>query len=356
MDKIGLDMKNLRYFLLFIICTVLVSADLDAMKRQRDEDTIALACMNLDETVEVPKSVVKYSTQLSAYCKKSPQSTSYFMMIDVVDQKVLQATIDCLKIIGSENDVENGLMNCIDDFVEKQSSANKKEVIKSFVEVGRELEIEHLLSAFKQYPAYKNKKILDQRNQRLNEILDQYNQQLDTVTQQAKIAFEKIENKKNSAIIIDIDDTALSRATSPGVVVVNNVKTVFPYFPALNQVRVLYKDLVSMGFKIFFLTARMDKTSQNLSFFDCYEATVCNLQKEDYSTFEQVICAPLATRNKICHKANGDANVEVDLLAEWKESERNKIAEKFTIAGTIDDTEENLRGKNVGYPVLIPRL
>lgn len=89
---------------------------------------------------------------------------------------------------------------------------------------------------------------------------------------------------------------------------------------------------------------------------DHYEATVQNLKNEGYDVFEQVICVPYDARSQMQKQANGDNELFVKLHAQWKESERNKIAEKFKIVGTLDDIEKNLQGENVGHAILIPKF
>ena len=333
-------MKIVRYFFLFLTFA-LASSSIDAMKRRRDVGIIKLRCNHLAESIEVSETIVMHSVILSDLIKKSPLASCYPISVDVFDQGTLEAIVDCLKIIDAGQEVESSLLDYMYDFFAKRGPQERINLVNA----EKNLKIQPLLDCFNVFPTYARKKATDLSNRKL-----------DSVIQKAEDVFVAIEDKKNSAIVIDVDDTALSRIKSLGKITVNGTLTCILYFPALNKVRDLYKQIVDWGFKIFFLTARVEKTSADLTFCDSYEATVKNLKDEGYDVFEQVICVPYEACEQMRQQAKDDMEVVVDLLAQWKESERNKIAEKFTIAGTLDDTEKNLRGKNVGHPVLIPRF
>ncbi len=331
-------MKIIRYFFLFLTFT-LASTSIHAMKRQRDVGIIKLKCGHLTESIEVSEEVVKHSALLRSLFTESPFSLLY--SVEVADQRTLQAIVDCLKIIDAGQEIESSLLDYVYDLATKYTAQERINLFQA----AKNLEIKELLNCFEAFPNYARKK-----------VTDRVNQQLDIVIKKAEDVFVAIEDKKNSAIIIDVDDTALSRVKSLDKIEVNGSLTPVLYFPALTQVRDLYKRMVAIDFKIFFLTARVEKTSPDLTYCDSYEATVKNLQEEGYDVFEQVICVPYEARKQMREQAKDDDDLFVDLHAQWKEDERNKIAEKFTIAGTLDDVEENLQGKNVGHAVLIPRL
>ncbi len=338
-------MKIVHYFFLFLPFITLVNTNLDGMECQYDEEKITLRCIDLEEVIEIPKSIIKHSAKLSAHIKKFPFTSFYPIPVEISNQKILLEVIDCLKIIDSEDDVVNRLMNYIDVVI-------RGDDLKKLYDASCTLEIQKLRIIIEElYKSVEARRALQTSAYKL--ILDNHNKQLDDVIQQAKAVFEKIENKENSAIIIDVDDTALNRAQLRGKVVLNNISTRFPYLLAFDQVLILYKELIAMRFKMFFLTARTDTVSLP---YDCYDATVKNLKDEGYDFFEQVICVSCETREKIKEQAHGDDDLLIELFAQWKESERNKIAATYTIAGTLDDTDKNLQGENVGHAVLIPRL
>jgi hypothetical protein len=335
-------MKIVRFLAFFsCLCIVLANTSVDAMKRLRETEIIQLRCKHLDEFIEVSQSILKHSSLLNNLLIKSAQAVRNAIPVDVSDQGILQAIVDCLTIIESGKDVENSLLAYLFDISKKYTPEDRKNLNIA----GNNLGITKLCESFKNYPAYVRKKMNDSQNQKL-----------DFIIQKALAVFEKVEDKKNAAIVIDIDDCALSRLHKLGAIEVNDVVTTIPHLQAIEKVRDCYKKIVTMGFKIFFLTARQEKTSFDLAWSDCYEATVKNLKIEGYDLFEKVICVPVEKREQMMKEADGDNDLFVDLHAKWKEAERNKIAEKFTIAGTLDDTPENLQGDNVGHAVLIPRF
>jgi len=343
-------MEIVRYFLLPLTLIVMSSIQLDAMKRLRElHETIQLKCCPLDEStivsdepiIVLPR-IIKHSTFLSEYFQAHDSHASFYPIpVPVADHETLENVVACLRIIDYSDDVEKELLGYMHNLVVNYAPQARINLFKS----AQKLEIQKLLDCIEAYPAYAADKALISLNQRINPII-----------QKAKAVFEKIIDKTDAAIIIDVDDTALSRIKRLGMVKLNGVLTAIPYLPALATVRELYKQLVEMGFKIFFLTARTEKLSEEATFFDVYDPTVQNLKDEGYDIFEQVICVPYETYLQMKEQANGDDALFVDLHARWKESERNKIAERFTIAGTLDDTKANLQGENVGHAVLIPSL
>lgn len=332
-------MKIIPYFFFVLSVAVLINTPTDAMKRVRPTATTKLRCSHLpeSESIEVPERLIKHSGWLYSCFMKLPFASEY--LVKVADQLTLCAIVDCLKIIDAGQEVENKLLSYLYDFVVKYT---EESALDNLLNAVKYLKIQSLDACFYKFPNY-----YAQRN---------INERLNVIIQEAKDIFAAIEDKEHSAIIIDIDDTALSRVTSSDKIIVNGIVTNFPYFPALKQVRDLYKQIVDLGFKVFFLTARVEKSSPNLDVCDAHQATVQNLKEEGYDVFEQVICVPYEARQQMRKDSKGDDDLFVDLHAQWKESERNKIAEKFAVVGTLDDIKENLQGKNVGHAVLIPRF
>ncbi len=332
-------MKIVRYSPLSLTLIALASMHLAAMEQKQDATKmIELRCWHLDESITVPAHIIKHSITLSDYFEKSIFVSFYPIPVDVFDQKTLQGVVDCLKIIDSETDVKNSLLDYM------LIKYTPEERINLF-DASESLKILLLMDVSENFPDY-----CEQKASELRDAL------LEVLIEDAEKVFEKIEDKANSAIIFDVDDTALRCIKSPGMVHVNGIRTCFPYYPALEKVLTHYKKVGTMGFKIFFLTARVEKILSGLILLDHYEATVQNLKNEGYDVFEQVICVPYDARSQMQKQANGDNELFVKLHAQWKESERNKIAEKFKIVGTLDDIEKNLQGENVGHAILIPKF
>lgn len=310
----------------------------DASKHIKVERVISLAWLDSDEHIEISEKIAKHSSHLEAMLNQSCDTS--VLLQTKFSQKTIHAIHDCLKIIDSGNDVENLLIARIHEYV----LGNK---LQNLVNAGHWLGIQQFLDALGPFKVYV------------------YNQRLNAVIQKAKAYFDKIENKEQCAIVIDVDDTALYR---------HNCQ-------AIQQVKNLYDFVVSAGFKIFFLTTRPDKSSLDQSVLDGYEKTVKDLENAGYDTYEQVICIPRDKFVELQAQAREDAklfidkykddlnaknqepdvlssSLFVDSLGQWKKAERIKIAQEFTIAGTLDDVPENLLGEDdcLGLRVLIPRL
>lgn len=305
-----LFMKTAHYFLLFFIIAALTNTHLNAM-----EETIELICYQGDNPIKVPIRIVQHSLTLKSKLEKDSLSLVHSTPFVVSDQVTLQRIVDCLNIIDSEKDVECRLLDYMRDI------ATPQERTKLF-DAAEILKIQKFVEVTEVYT-----------NSVLKNLSDHHEQGLDKVLKRAKAVFTKVKDKANSAIIIDVDDTALSLTKSLGNIIVNGVWRGAVYFPAHDKVRDLYKYVVKLGFKIFFLTARVEKTSPDVTYLDRYEATIFNLKNEGYTVFERVICVPYETRAQIKKQADGDNTVFNSLIAQWKESERNKIAEQFRVVG-----------------------
>jgi len=337
-----LRMKILSSFLLLVIlASVSLTAmelNLDAMEQKPDKETVWFTCLD-EDLVEVPVKIVKHSVGLSRRIEMSEYNLPF-------KHSIVCAVVDCLRIIDSKCDVENHLCDYIHNFMTTSTVQERRDLFFT----GYNLNILPLCSSWDRVnDRMKKERIKKQK-------FDQTMQKLDDVLQKAKAVFERIEDKENSAIIFDVDDTALNAEKALDTVKVNGINTWISYYPALEKTRDFYKQVVAMGFKIFFLTARTEKLSEESTSFDVYDATVQNLKDEGYDIFEQVICIPYEERLQMENQKKSNGVNLCALCALWKESERNKIAQRFTIAGTLDDTKANLQGENVGHAVLIPSL
>jgi len=328
-------MKILSSFLLLVILARVNLTAMEPNPEVTEKNIVLFRGSDSDDLIAVPVKIANHSPRLGYLLalgrRFSPQGViSYGLPIN---SSTLHVIVDCLKIIDSKDDVENLLCDYVHNFMIQSTEQEQKNLFSA----ASRLKIQPLCTSFGRV------------NDRVNkERLDQIKQKLDSDLQEAKASFEKIENKESSAIIFDVDDTALNRAQQRLCVIkINGVSMSAFYYSALSQVHAFYKDVITLGFKIFFLTARAQSH---------YDTTVHNLIGEGYDIFEKIICIPDEIRLQTCEQAEGDLKIWGGLIAQWKESERNKIAEKFTIVGTIDDTQENLQGENVGHPILIPKF
>lgn len=341
-------MKIVRYFLLPLIIAALAASSLDAMKRKLSENDrmirFAWDQAAVGEYLEVPERVLKHSIALDlhakSYEKQLSSNSEYVIPTDADGKDLLQAIFDCLNIID-ENESEDQAVTSLLRYIDGTNYPPH-----GFAVIAQDLQIATLELACKGFS--NDLDYIDQGSLELQKILDQ-----------AMAVFEQIEDKSKHAIIFDVDDTTLSNKINLGMMHINDIKTRFPYLSAIKEVLKFYQDVVEMGFKIFFLTARVETTFLIPNILDGYEATESNLIDQGYHTFEQIICVPYETRLQMSAKATDETGVldndlYVDLHGKWKEQERNEIAKKYTIAGTLDDIEENLTG-NVGHAILIPK-
>lgn len=160
-----------------------------------------------------------------------------------------------------------------------------------------------------------------------------YDFELTEIIQDALPKVKQFLKVQNRAFVFDIDETALSNFQY-------EIENDFGYIPelwrkwvtsekapAIQQVRQFYDSLVAWGFKIIFITGRSDSQ---------YQATINNLRKVGYSTFDTVIC-----RSKF----------EADLSAqEYKANKRKVLTENgYFIVGSIGDQWSDLLG---GFTIL----
>jgi acid phosphatase len=165
-----------------------------------------------------------------------------------------------------------------------------------------------------------------------------YDEELNNVIKEAKNKFEELEYNKNSVVIIDVDETALSNyelAEQMGfgyVYEMNKKWNAEMKASAIPQVKELYNFLIEKGIKIIFLTGRNIPE---------YEVTYGNLIKAGYTSFDTLI-----TQRE--HEYNLSAQ-------EFKSSKRAELTEKgYDIIGTVGDQWSDLRGHHHGIQVKVP--
>lgn len=165
-----------------------------------------------------------------------------------------------------------------------------------------------------------------------------YSEELTEVIEEAKKKFDEINFSEKSAVIFDVDETALDNyglAESMGfgyVYEMNKKWNAELKAPAIPQVKELYDFLLDKGAKIIFLTGRN---------FPEYDATYRNLKKAGYSDFDTLI-------TQIGDERNMKAK-------EFKSSKRVWLTEQdYEIVGTVGDQWSDLEGEYHGIQVKIP--
>jgi acid phosphatase len=165
-----------------------------------------------------------------------------------------------------------------------------------------------------------------------------YDKELNTVVENAKRKFDKVEFKKKSVVIFDIDETVLNNyelAEQMGfgyVYEMNKQWNAEMKAPAIPQVKELYEFLLSKGSKIIFLTGR--------NFYE-YEVTYKNLKNAGYTVFDTLITQI------------GD---ETEMKAkDFKSGKRVWLTgQGYEIAGTVGDQWSDLEGEYHGIQIKIP--
>jgi predicted secreted acid phosphatase len=165
-----------------------------------------------------------------------------------------------------------------------------------------------------------------------------FDEELNKVIEEAKKEFEKVEIKRNSVVIFDVDETALdnyglAKQMDFGYVYEMNKKwNAEMKAPAISQVKELYDFLLSKGAKIIFLTGRN---------FPEYEVTYQNLKNAGYTVFDTLI-TQIGDEKKMKAK-------------EFKSAKRVWLTKQgYDIVATVGDQWSDIEGKYHGVQVKIP--
>jgi len=165
-----------------------------------------------------------------------------------------------------------------------------------------------------------------------------YDKELDALIADAKQKFSKIEIKKNSVVIFDVDETALNnyglaKQMDFGYVYDLNKKWNQDLkAPAIPQVKDLYEYLLNKGVNIIFLTGRN---------YTEYEITYKNLTLAGYTDFDTLIT-----------QREDELNLKSQ---EFKSKVRNELTNKgYEIIGTVGDQWTDLNGPYSGIRIKIP--
>ncbi len=143
---------------------------------------------------------------------------------------------------------------------------------------------------------------------------------------------------KNSTVIFDVDDTAISNYQFSKDLDFGNSDSLWDAFmekasaPAIPSVKEFYDFLVDRRIKIIFLTGRTYKH---------YNTTLKNLQNAGYTKFDTLIVKS--------EKMIGTAS------ADYKNIERLVLAEMgYKIIACIGDQESDFTGENIGLKIKLP--
>jgi acid phosphatase len=166
----------------------------------------------------------------------------------------------------------------------------------------------------------------------------EYEKELTEIINDAKQKFLKVELVPNSAVVFDIDETALDNYEAIKKIGYGYEKKYWDEWlekadaPAIPKVKELYDFLLQKRFKIIFITGKKDYQ---------YNATYKNMIAVGYTTFDTII-----TRNKDEYKIKS---------AQYKSNKRNELIDKgYVIAGCIGDQLTDCAGENCGIVVKLP--
>jgi acid phosphatase len=165
-----------------------------------------------------------------------------------------------------------------------------------------------------------------------------YDKETTQVVDNAINKFKSIKTDDSTAVVFDIDDTALSYYELSKKIQFGYVPELWDEWvdqdtvPAIPEVKKLYDFLVAHGFRIIFLSGRKEYN---------YSGTIRNLKVVGYAKFDTLI-----VRNKN----------EYDLTALlFKSNIREKLTAKgYEIVGTVGDQWSDLKGPYHGIQVKIP--
>ncbi|MCJ7649469.1 MAG: hypothetical protein MUP85_12705 [Candidatus Lokiarchaeota archaeon] len=169
-----------------------------------------------------------------------------------------------------------------------------------------------------------------------------YDEEMNEIIKKAKEKFSKLEIEKSasggSAVIFDVDDTALSNYEISKRLDFGYDKKIIDEWvlsaqlPAIKQTKELYDYLKSKNVKLIFLTGR---------FIEEYDATFKNLISQGYTGFDTLI-----VRNEREKKINSQI---------FKSGVRENLTKAgYDIIGTVGDQWTDLNGPYTGIRIKFP--
>ncbi len=165
-----------------------------------------------------------------------------------------------------------------------------------------------------------------------------YDEEMNEIIKDAKEKFSKVEVKNNSAVIFDVDDTALSNyEISKRLDYGYDFNIIQDWvlsakLPAIKQTKGLYDFLKSKNVRLIFLTGRLAEE---------YDATYKNLIEQGYTGFDTLI-----VRNDEQKKIKSQI---------FKSGVREELTKSgYDIIGTVGDQWTDLNGPDSGIQIKIP--
>ncbi|MCX6151157.1 MAG: hypothetical protein NTX22_11575 [Ignavibacteriales bacterium] len=166
----------------------------------------------------------------------------------------------------------------------------------------------------------------------------EYNAELNKIVLNAIVDFKNVEVQKNSVVIFDVDDTAISNYEFMKSMDFGNVSSAWDKYmvdsnaPVIPEIKMLYDFLISRRIKIIFLSGRNYKN---------YEGTYKNLKNAGYNDFDTLIV-----------RSEGQLNSPA---SDYKSIERLVIANLgYNIIGCVGDQQSDLEGGNAGIKIKLP--
>lgn len=165
-----------------------------------------------------------------------------------------------------------------------------------------------------------------------------YDKELDAVIADAKQKFSKVEIKKNSIVIFDVDETALNNYGLAKLMDFGYVYDLNKKWneelkaPAIKETQNLYFYLLNKGFKVIFLTGRNSSE---------YDLTYKNLLQAGYNGFDALITQSKENQNLKSQ--------------EFKSKVRTELTNQgYEIVGTVGDQWTDLNGPYSGIQIKLP--
>lgn len=166
----------------------------------------------------------------------------------------------------------------------------------------------------------------------------QYDKEMDEIIVGAIDKLENVKFDKNSAVVFDIDETALANYPHIKALGFGSVDALWDEWTnsakakAIPQTKKLYDWLAAKGVKIFFITGRYD---------GYYDVTKKNLINEGYTRIDTLICRGKEEFNKNA--------------AQYKSFHRAELVKKgFNIIANIGDQWSDSEGGNSGIIIKLP--
>ena len=164
-----------------------------------------------------------------------------------------------------------------------------------------------------------------------------YSNDLKEIIANAENEISNVKLNKNSVVVFDVDETALSNYTAVTKVHFGYVESMWNDWineakaPATPEVKALYDFLITKNITVIFITGR--DISQ-------YEATYKNLRNAGYTKFDTLIL-----KNNTAHITTG----------KYKSIKREELTDKgYDIIASVGDQESDFEGKDTGIKIKLP--